>query len=124
MFGGLGLVTEKSLQIFVIFALAPRLVTSGTKPPDSAEAGVRSGRAKAVYGDQLHPVLSGDLAVAAFNQQNESQDQLNDWCSWYFWLTIQNTASRHVSNAFDLVAVFISFPLARAAARPHPTPPL
>ena len=34
-----------------------------------------------------------------------------------FWLTIQNTANRHVSNAFDLIGVFISFPLARAAAR-------
>jgi hypothetical protein len=34
----------------------------------------------------------------------------------YFWLTIQNTANRHVSNAFDLLAVFISFPLVRAAA--------
>jgi hypothetical protein len=33
-----------------------------------------------------------------------------------FWLTIQNTANRHVSNAFELIAVFISFPLARAAA--------
>ena len=33
-----------------------------------------------------------------------------------FWLTIQNTTNRHVSNAFDLLAVFISFPLARAAA--------
>jgi hypothetical protein len=33
-----------------------------------------------------------------------------------FWLTIQNTANRHVSNAFDLLGVFISFPLARAAA--------
>jgi hypothetical protein len=32
---------------------------------------------------------------------------------WYFWLTIQNTANRHVSNAFDLLGVFISFPLAR-----------
>ena len=32
-----------------------------------------------------------------------------------FRLTIQNTANRHVSNAFDLIAVFISFPL-RAAA--------
>jgi hypothetical protein len=31
-----------------------------------------------------------------------------------FWLTIQNTANRHVSNAFDLIGVFISFPLARA----------
>ena len=36
------------------------------------------------------------------------------WCFWffgnfwYFWLTIQNTANRHVSNAFDLIAVFIS----------------
>jgi hypothetical protein len=33
-----------------------------------------------------------------------------------FWLTIQNTTNRHASNAFDLIAVFISFPLARAAA--------
>ena len=33
-----------------------------------------------------------------------------------FWLTIQNTTNRHVSNAFDLLAVFISFPLVRAAA--------
>jgi hypothetical protein len=30
------------------------------------------------------------------------------------WLTIQNTTNRHVSNAFGLLAVFISFPLARA----------
>jgi TRAP-type uncharacterized transport system fused permease subunit len=51
-----------------------------------------------------------------------------------FWLTIQNTTNRHVTNAFDLLAVFISFPLSRAAAavaaadfccccyapRPHP----
>jgi hypothetical protein len=29
---------------------------------------------------------------------------------------IQNTTNRYVSNAFDLIAVFISFPLARAAA--------
>jgi hypothetical protein len=28
----------------------------------------------------------------------------------YFWLTIQNKANRHVSNAFGLIAVFISFP--------------
>jgi len=40
---------------------------------------------------------------------------------WYFWLGIQNTANRHVSNAFDLIGVFISFPLVRAAAR-RPTP--
>jgi len=33
-----------------------------------------------------------------------------------FWLAIQNTANRNVSNAFDLLAVFISFPLAPAAA--------
>jgi hypothetical protein len=32
---------------------------------------------------------------------------------WYFWLTIQNTTDRHVSNAFDLLAVFISFSIAR-----------
>jgi len=43
-------------------------------------------------------------------------------CFWYFWLAIQNTANRHVSSTFDLLAVFISFPLVRAAARP-PTPP-
>ena len=30
-----------------------------------------------------------------------------------FRLTIQNTANRHVSNAFDLLGVFISFPLTR-----------
>jgi hypothetical protein len=35
---------------------------------------------------------------------------------WYLWLTIQNTANRHVSKAFDLIAVFIWFPLACAAA--------
>ena len=51
-----------------------------------------------------------------------------------FWLTIQNTASRQVRNLFYLVAVFILFPLARAAAAvaaadfrcccaPRPTPP-
>jgi hypothetical protein len=54
---------------------------------------------------------------------------------WYFWLTIQNTANRHVSNAFDLLGVLFRFPwsallllrqlqiFAAAAARPHPTPP-
>jgi hypothetical protein len=26
-----------------------------------------------------------------------------------FWLTIQNTGNWHVSNAFDLLSVFISF---------------
>ena len=53
----------------------------------------------------------------------------------YFWLTIQNTANRQMRNLFYLLAVFISFPLARAAAavaaadfsaaaaRPDPTPP-
>jgi hypothetical protein len=33
---------------------------------------------------------------------------------WYFWLTIQNTATSQVRNLFSVVAVFISFPLARA----------
>jgi hypothetical protein len=28
---------------------------------------------------------------------------------WYFWLTIQNTANGHVSNAFGLLGIFISF---------------
>jgi hypothetical protein len=32
---------------------------------------------------------------------------------WYFWLAIQNTANRHVSNSLGLQAVFISFSLAR-----------
>ena len=40
----------------------------------------------------------------------------------YFCLTIQNTADRHVSNAFGLIAVFISFPVARCAPPPHPAP--
>jgi hypothetical protein len=35
---------------------------------------------------------------------------------FFFFLTIQNITNRHVNNAFDLIAVFISFPLARAAA--------
>jgi hypothetical protein len=49
-----------------------------------------------------------------------------------FRLTIQNTANRHASNAFDLIAVFISFPWRAAAAAgfrycccappPHPAP--
>jgi hypothetical protein len=54
---------------------------------------------------------------------------------WYFWLTIQNTENWQMRNLCYLLAVFISFPLARAAAavsaadfaaaaaRPHPTPP-
>jgi hypothetical protein len=37
------------------------------------------------------------------------------WYFWYYWSTIQNTANRHVSNAFDLIAVFISFSLALCA---------
>ena len=53
-----------------------------------------------------------------------------------FWLTIQNTADRQMRNLFCLLAVFISFSLARAAvavaaadfaaaaaARSDPTPP-
>jgi hypothetical protein len=55
----------------------------------------------------------------------------------YFWLAIQNTANWHVSNAFDLLSVLISFPLARCcccgscgfllllllrAPPPHPAP--
>jgi hypothetical protein len=35
---------------------------------------------------------------------------------WYFWLTIQNTANWHVSNALDLLSVFTSFPLVNAEA--------
>ena len=30
---------------------------------------------------------------------------------WFFWLAIQNTTNRQVSNAFELLAVFISLPL-------------
>jgi hypothetical protein len=37
---------------------------------------------------------------------------------WYFWLTIQNTASRQVRNLFYLVAVFISFPWRTGAESP------
>jgi hypothetical protein len=39
--------------------------------------------------------------------------ELNPSNFWYFWLTVQNTANWHVSNAFGLSAVFISFPLVR-----------
>ena len=35
---------------------------------------------------------------------------------WYFQLTIQNIANRHVSSAFGLLAVFISLPLVRVAS--------
>jgi hypothetical protein len=35
-----------------------------------------------------------------------------------FWLTIQNTGNWHVSNAFDLLSVFISFPLAQLLIEP------
>jgi hypothetical protein len=41
---------------------------------------------------------------------------------WYFWLTIQNTANRQVRNKFCLLAVFISFSLARCAPPPHSAP--
>jgi hypothetical protein len=44
------------------------------------------------------------------------------WYFMYFWLTIQNTANRQVRNLFCLLAVFISFPLARCAPPPHPAP--
>ena len=60
--------------------------------------------------------------------------------SWYFRLTIQNTANRHVSSAFDFLAIFICFTrcalllllllllrqlriFAAAAARPTPSRP-
>ena len=39
-----------------------------------------------------------------------------------FELTIQNTTIPQVRNLFSVIAVFISFPLARCCA-PHPTPP-
>jgi hypothetical protein len=54
----------------------------------------------------------GSLLVAQLSAQN-SDDAL---FFGNFWLTIQNTGNWHVSNAFDLLSVFISFPLARAAA--------
>jgi hypothetical protein len=68
-------------------------------------------------------------------QQSNGLDALFKYF-WYFWLTIQNTANRQMRNLFYLLAVFISFPLARAAAAvaaadlccccsappPHPTP--
>ena len=54
-----------------------------------------------------------------------------------FWLTIQNTTTSQACSLFRVAGVFISFPLARAAAaaavaadfaaaavgRPHPTSP-
>jgi hypothetical protein len=55
------------------------------------------------------------MADGNYNHANPSFFFRND-TFWYFWLTIQNTANWHVSNAFDLLSVFISFPLARAAA--------
>jgi hypothetical protein len=60
-------------------------------------------------------------AVVAENLSGPSGNDFLFFLFWYFWLTIQNTANRHVSNAFDLLGVFISFPLARCA--PHFTPP-
>jgi hypothetical protein len=39
-----------------------------------------------------------------------------------FRLTIQNTTNRHVSNAFDLIAVFISFPCRASAWVAPPNP--
>jgi predicted nucleotidyltransferase len=72
---------------------------------------------------------------AAFSRKKIAKSRLDQYF-WYFWLTIQNTTSRQVRNLFYLVAVFISFPLARAAAAvaaadfggcccappPHPAP--
>ena len=67
--------------------------------------------------------------------EGPSQNSNYEGNFWYFWLTIQNTADRQVRNLFFLLAVFILFPLARAAAavaaagfgaaaaRPDPTPP-
>ena len=41
-----------------------------------------------------------------------------------FELTIQNTTIPQVRNLFSVIAVFISFPLARCCAPPpHPAPP-
>ena len=59
-----------------------------------------------------------------FHRMGASQEQAVCFNAflWYFWLTIQNTANRHVGNAFDLLGVFISFPLARCAPPPHPAP--
>jgi hypothetical protein len=57
---------------------------------------------------------------------------------WYFWFTNHNTTIPQVRNLFSAIAVFISFPLVRAAAAaaaadfsfccccappPHPAPP-
>jgi hypothetical protein len=59
----------------------------------------------------IKPVFSFDACSA---QHNYGCD-----LALYFFgfrLTIQNTANRHVSNAFDLIAVFISFPWHAAAA--------
>jgi len=53
----------------------------------------------------IKAVARGTIGV---NQINNDEDTV-DVYFWYFWLTIQNTTNRHVSNAFDLLAVFISF---------------
>ena len=55
----------------------------------------------------------------AFKEGSYDSEKESTSCLLFFgnfWLTIQNTASRQVRNLFYLVAVFISFPLARAAA--------
>jgi hypothetical protein len=52
--------------------------------------------------------------------QHDPGDELRGLYFWYFLLTIQNTANRQVRNQFSLLAVFISFPLARCAPPPHP----
>jgi hypothetical protein len=61
-------------------------------------------------------VTSSPPPLLAQNLFEESTKNLASQYFWYFWLTIQNTADRQVRNLFFLLAAFISFPLARAAA--------
>jgi hypothetical protein len=41
---------------------------------------------------------------------------------WCFWLTIQNTTTSQARSLFRVIAVLISFPLARCAPPPHLPP--
>jgi hypothetical protein len=68
-------------------------------------------------------IMSEALVGGAHSEIHDSQTKIVYVSTWgvtvyvSFWLTIQNKTNRHVSNAFGLLAVFISFPLVRAGAR-------
>jgi hypothetical protein len=66
----------------------------------------------------LRELANSEITWVKSTLQKETETKISLFLFFGFRLTIQNTANRHVSNAFDLIAVFISFSWRAAAGAP------